>query len=332
MSAEEDGRAAPTEPNFELYELDVTPLRQRLSALSDEQSALMRRVVVERGYPKLNDMTWQQARGVGMALTAVESDKAIGGTGPAGIEVKTGVAEKMTDLDARMRQLVTIAFSNYGIPHYQSPLVTVGECQTMAWVLDHPNPAWSEVVQIGEEVGPGPEAVLAAFEGAEVIDAEKSFDERRAEAEAEAAADDDMESKQLERDAAWVQLNDDQPPPADWDEPVPTGAWAVIEEWVRKPLDKLDPDKEQHWERAHRAKVAEIRRRGPKQRKNVMTGLEKILPLGYMPPYLRVPVGTAEEPTVPTSMEMTRLSEGESLHVILDSSGLRYWHEVRADA
>lgn len=306
----DDARVAPTTVDYEVYTLDTEPLKLRLQALTDQQSTLMSKVWTEHRWPKLTELDWPSATAVGKALTAVESDTAIGGSGPASIETKTRVAEALVALDARTRHLATIAMADYGIEYYGSPLVTEGEVQLMLWVLEHPNPAW-----------------LADVEGVELVDT-KSFDDRKEDERTLVEATDAADAAVAAVENAEVRVSGENPAPSDWEDPVPEGSISAIEAWAREPLDKREPDKEQYFERAHRAKVAEVRRKGIKQRKSLIRKLDAMLPLGYVPPYLRVPKATATEPAVPTSLSMVRLDDNEALHIIITNAGVRYWHET----
>lgn len=299
-----------TEPDFTVYPLDTRPIRARLGALNEQQAAIMRRFFTANEIPTLDALEWPQLQAVGKALTAVESDTAIGGTGPAGIEIKTALAEQLTRRDDTVVALVEEAARCYGIDDFRRPEITQGEAETLQYILKHQPATWSAVEE---------------FPGAELRTDDKGFEKRRAEAVAEAVAEDDKANADaaLERSQEEPKAHPDAPD--DWHQVVPKGSVEAIKEWVKEPLGWEAPDRELAWERAHRALVAEDRVRA-KPRKGMRQMVDSVLPLGYKPPYLRTDIEKLPPVDIdPTQPVIFGFGPDDTVHFAISNGEVRAW-------
>lgn len=308
-SDDHKSKLLPARTDYDLCKPDPAPLLERLDKLTTAQAEIVNRKWALESWPRPDEMDWPQLTALGKVVTSVESASL--DTATASMEIKLAVAASMQDLDIRIRHMCITRYANYGIDHYASPLVTTGQCETMLWCLANIPDHW-----------------LA--DARDVTDTAKPFDEVAEEQRKIAAADDDMAAAEIKRaDAELVEV--DPPAPVDWDQPVPLGSWSVIRDWIHEPeehprLTRAEIE-EQVAERAHRAGIAEVRRKGRKARKVVMTSVSKLIPDNYVPPYQRVPAASADEPMIPTSLDIANLGEDEALHIVITRDGVRYWSE-----
>lgn len=304
-----------TDTDFDIFPVDCTPLRPRLQALDPGQASRARAEMEALRYPKLAEMDWPQLNRVGRALGTLERE---GEAGLATMAQKVAVAERLTQVGERVAEMSRVVFANYGIERYDGSDITAGEAATMLYVLDHPPAAW--FAELGDRASTR-------------VD-DKGFEARAAEADADAEVEAKVESTKKGIADAPVTEDPNQQAPADYHAEVPGTKIDDIKAWVEAPRNDFDLSEAERIEevalRSHQAEIAEIRRRGFKQRKSVFTAMRKYRDTNnWVPPYLRGTPASEAAPAMPGSVELSRLTEGQHIHIVIGHDGrVRYWVEM----
>ncbi len=302
------------EPDYDIYPADCTPLRNRLQALDTEQASQMRGEMEALQYPKLAEMTGEQLRKVGRGLGMLERQTQDHAT----MEAKVAVAERLTQVGERVSEMAKVAFANYGIRAYDAADVTSGEAATMLYVLDHLPAAWFAELK----------------DSVEMREDDKGFEQRAEEAEQDAAMEADKKATAEKVKKGGTVIEDpNQVAPSDYHHDVPSGKIDDLKAWVEEPRNDFDLSEAERVEavalRSHQVEIAEIRRRGYKQRKSVFTAMRKYRDTtNWVPPYLRGAPATEQTPSMPGAVQLQALTEGESIHILIGHDGaVSYWVE-----
>lgn len=281
----------PAEPLDDLG-VEPTPVRLRLEALDDDGRAAMMHEWTVRKWPPLAEMTWPQLRDVLKELRVHEypSERPDRERTIAKVLVHPGNPLK--------REMAERICGNYGI-RAGSPFLTEGDLATIEWIVANMAHHWEHLdiadgaVDVTGRAKPFDEAVAEAVESARAVAVANGLVEAHAKA------------PKIEHPEA----------PADWDAEVPHGTISTILDWVEG-----TDDPERRRIRAHKATIAEIRRRSERQRSSLIKKLQTYIPDGWTPPYLR-----AEGIPVPTP---TDIAPGTTLMIAVAGDGsVRYWIE-----
>ncbi len=296
----------PIAPDDTAFPVDPAPIRARLQVLDEKQGDIVRRWWGNAlGDTTLDALDWAQLRQVAAMVGAGESDT--GAKAPR--ELRDELLNTLEALNPVARAVAKTCIANYNIGHTSSMLLTTGEVDTAMYVLAHHGDVWASARDLADDATP-------VHTGS---DFEKVGEDARVLAEAKASADQTVEANAK---APLEELPDDLAP-ADWDDPVPHGGITRIIEWVDSGLEGT----EEHRVKAHRAMIAEVRRRGLKQRKGLLKALDRIIGPGWVAPYMRAELPDAD--TLPHPLEV---AEGTALHVVITAKGVRYWSEAFDDA
>ncbi|RMH76870.1 MAG: hypothetical protein D6683_09525 [Actinomyces sp.] len=281
----------PLEP-FDDLPVEPAPILERLNALGPEAQAAMAQEWKVNAWPSPAEMSWHQIREIVTELRVHEpmAERADRERTIAKILVHPGNPLK--------REVAERICANYAI-RAGSPFLTEGDLATIEWIATNMAHHWEH---------------LDIADGAtEVTGRVATFDEAVADAtQAERAT---VVANAMVTAAASAPKGEDPPAPADWDAEVPHGTIGAIMDWV-----EATEDPERRRIRAHKALIAEIRRRGDRQRSSLIKKMQAQIPDGWTPPYLRTDAAALPSPV--------SLAEGTTLMIAISADGtVTYWTE-----